>query len=81
MQGRFVDSLVNCLLAIIALPLGLGLLGYGVYLCAKRDPDTGSFLIVLGLLTGSVGWGYVGARAKVRRKDLRGRKLRGGRKA
>ena len=72
LKGCFMEGILNILFAIIALPLGLGLLGYGAFYCVKGDADTGIFLILLGLLlAGSVGWGYIVAAAKARRKAAR----------
>lgn len=68
---------VNCLFTVIALPLGLWLLGYGIYLLAIGDLDYGVFLALLGaLLLGAIGSGLLrGARAgSVRGSGRRKRK-------
>lgn len=59
------EGSVNCLFTVIALPLGLWLLGYGIYLLITGDPDYGVFLVLLGaLLLGAIGSGFLrGARA------------------
>ncbi len=64
-----MESFLNCFFTAIALPIGLFLLGSGVYQLIKGDPDQGVFLLVLAaLLLGAVGSGYVGHIRKKRRQ-------------
>jgi len=68
-QGCAVEGVLNCLFTIIALPLGLFLLGYGVYLIFQARTDAGIFLILLGiLLLGAVASGVLTAKARKGRK-------------
>lgn len=65
-----MESFLNCAFTGVALPLGLFLLVYGVYLLATGQGDQGVFLIVLAvLLLLAVASGYLGgARKRVRLK-------------
>jgi len=67
-----VDSFVNCLFAIIATPLVLFLVGYGIYLIPQARTDQGVFLILLGvLLLAAVASGYVSSTARGRRRGAK----------
>lgn len=72
------EGSVNCLFTVIALPLGLWLLGYGIYLLAIGDLDYGVFLALLGaLLLGAIGSGLLrGRKPAGARRDGRGKKQR-----
>ena len=60
-----MGSALNCLFTIIALPLGVALLGYGLSLLLKGEGDAGVFLLILGaMLTGSVSWGLWDAKRR-----------------
>ncbi len=69
-MGRIVTNILNVLFAIIGLPLGAVLLGYGIYLSIKGQWDYGVFLVLLGVfLLGAVVPGIVrGVRAQPERK-------------
>ena len=63
LKGCFLEGILNCVFSIIALPLGLWLLGYGIYLLVKGEGDYGVFLILLGLLLlAAVGSGFLRGR-------------------
>ena len=67
-----MESWLNCAFTGIALPLGLVLLAYGIYLLATGQGDHGVFLIVLAvLLLLAVASGHFGSsHKKVRLRPL-----------
>jgi uncharacterized RDD family membrane protein YckC len=66
-----LDTYLNCFFTVLALPLGILLVGYGIYLLSRGEKDHGIFLIVLGgLLLIAVLSGYTGVwhRRKLKEK-------------
>lgn len=80
LQGCVVEGVLNCAFTVVALPVGLGLLGYGIYLIATGEADYGVFLVLIAaLLLGAVGSGFLRSRAS-RGPDAKKRSAKGGKK-
>ena len=76
-----MDRFLNKLFTIIATPIGIFLVGDGIYLSFRGKADYGVFLILCGaLMIGPIVAGWLKARSKAKKAEARKNGKKGGKK-